>query len=78
MSETRTFIGKYGSEVNATIYSWSEIVERVRGGKEFYLAGVRDGEPVFTDNYNLCCGWQHGCELAQSVGSHKFPYVTDR
>ena len=79
MSYTRTFVGKYGSKTEATIYSWSEIVDRVAAGETFYLAGIGPlGNPVFTDSYDMCCGWQHGCEIGQSVGSHQFPYVNDQ
>ena len=79
MSEARRFIGKYGSALDATVYEWAEIVDKVRAGETFYLAGVgKWGQPVFTDSYDLCCGWGVSCELDQSVGSHQFPYVNDQ
>ena len=78
MSEHAHFKGKYGSEIAAKVYTWSEIVDKVRGGETFYLAGVGPlGDPVFTDSHDLCCGWGTACELGQPVGSFQFPHVTD-
>ena len=78
MSAPVHFKGKYGAEIAARIYTWPEIVERVRAGETFFLAGVGPvGDPVFTDSHELCCGYEHGCELGQPVGSFTFPYVTD-
>ena len=79
MSEVAKFDGSMGETLAARLFEWAEIVDKVRAGETFYLAGVgKWGQPVFTTSHHLCCGYQHGCELGQPVGGFKFPYVTDQ